>query len=254
MLILLSAGSRQLAVALALILIVSFSMYVYHLKWWQVTAIVAGGAAMLFLVLTLRYEGLDFAAWQVKLAHTKVENFFDIFQDLVINDVNLFRLYGWAQENDLTWFQGMLLDICAPIPGLGGIVAAHSELPRQMLDGGALPTYLFLGPNPGWGTGTNMVGEAYRSFGIVGTAIAMFLVGVWVKESYYRAKDSIYWYLMYFLLVGHALIYPRAPILFDPRLVTWSLLLLAIVMAITTHQTQIVNWLNSLGKRKEETQ
>ena len=64
-------------------------------------------------------------------------------------------------------------------------------------------------------------------------------------------KDNVYWYLMSFLLVGHALIYPRAPLLFDPRLVTWSLLLLLIVMTITTHQTQIVNWLDSIGKKKE---
>jgi hypothetical protein len=120
-----------------------------------------------------------------------------------------------------------------------------------MLHGGDLPSYLFLGPDAKWGTGTNMVGEAYRSFGAVGTAIAMFLIGLWVKESFYRAKDSVYLYLMSFLLVGHALIYPRAPLLFDPRLVTWSLLLLAIVMAITTHQNEIVNALNRLGKKKE---
>ena len=63
--------------------------------------------------------------------------------------------------------------------------------------------------------------------------------------------DSAYWYLMYFLLVGHALIYPRAPLLFDPRLVTWSLLLLWVVLFITDHQTQIVNWLNRLGQKKE---
>ena len=96
-----------------------------------------------------------------------------------------------------------------------------------------------------------MVGEAYRSFGAIGTAVAMFLVGLWVKESFYRAKDSVYWYMMYFLLVGHALIYPRAPLLFDPRLVTWSMLLLLFVMTITTHQTQIVHWLGSIGKKKE---
>ena len=97
-----------------------------------------------------------------------------------------------------------------------------------------------------------MVGEAYRSFGAIGTAIAMFLIGLWVKESFYRAKDSVYWYLMYFLLVSHALIYPRAPLLFDPRTVVWSLILLAIVMGITSHQTQIVHWLNRLGKKKED--
>ena len=239
MLILLSTGSRQLAVGLALILVVGFSMYVYHLKWWHVLGLVAGGSIVLFLVMTLRKEGLDPAAWQAKLAHTKLEEFWDIYEDLIVNDVNLFRLFGWAQENDLTWFTGMSLDLSSPVPGLAGYIIEHSDLPPQMLHGGDLPSYLILG-------------EAYRSFGAVGTAIAMFLIGLWVKESYYRAKNNVYWYLMYFLLVGHALIYPRAPLLFDPRLVTWSLLLLLIVMTITNHQEQIVNWLNRIGKRKEE--
>ena len=227
-------------------------MYVYHLKWWQVTLIVALGTVVLFLVMTLRTEGMDPGAWNKKLSTMRIVNFWDIFSDLTINDVNLFRLYGWAQENDLTWFQGMTLDITSPIPGMANIIIENADVPHEMLHGGDLPTYLFLGPDSSWGTGTNMIGEAYRSFGAIGTAIAMFLIGFWVKESYYRAKNSVYWYLMYFLLVGHALIYPRAPLLFDPRTVTWSLLLLAIVMAITSHQTQIVNWFNRLGKKKEE--
>ena len=233
MLILLSTGSRQLAVGLALILVTGFSLYVYHLKWWQVLLLIAGGTTVLFLVMTLRTEGLDFGAWQQKLAQTKLDNFWDIFEDLIVNDVNLFRLFGWAQENDLTWFQGMTLDIASPIPGLGSHIIANSDVPPQMLHGGDLPSYLFLGPDATWGTGTNMVGEAYRSFGAIGTAVAMFLIGLWIKESYYRANNSIYWYLMYFLLVGHALIYPRAPLLFDPRLVIWSLLLLSIVEGIS---------------------
>ena len=233
MLILLSTGSRQLAVGLALILVTGFSLYVYHLKWWQVLLLVAGGTTVLFLVMTLRTEGLDVGAWQQKLAQTKLDNFWDIFEDLIVNDVNLFRLFGWAQENDLTWFQGMTLDIASPIPGLGSHIIANSDVPPQMLHGGDLPSYLFLGPDATWGTGTNMVGEAYRSFGAIGTAVAMFLIGLWIKESYYRANNSIYWYLMYFLLVGHALIYPRAPLLFDPRLVIWSLLLLSVVEGIS---------------------
>ena len=233
MLLILSTGSRQLTVGLTLILIVGFSMYVYRLKWWQVLTLVVGGAISLFLVMILRKDGLDPEAWKARLAYTAIFDFWDIFEDLIINDVNLFRLYGWAQLNELTWFQGMTLDISSPIPGLAGYIIAHSDVPPQMLHGGDLPSYLFLGPNATWGTGTNMIGEAYRSFGTIGTAVAMFLIGLWVKESFYRAKDSVYWYLMYFLLVGHALIYPRAPLLFDPRLVTWSLLFVAVVMGIT---------------------
>ena len=242
MLMLLSAGSRQLAIGLALILITGFSMYVYHLKWWQVATLVAGGTAVLFFVVTVRKEGLDIGMWEQKLSQTKIQSFWDIFEDLIINNVNLFCLFDWAQLHELTWFKGMTLDISSPIPGLAGYIIAHSDVPPQMLHGGDLPSYIFLGPDATWGTGTNMIGEAYRSFGAVGTAVSMFLIGLWVKESFYRAKYSPYWYLMYFLLVGHALIYPRAPLLFDPRLVTWSLLLLVVVMGIS-----------HIPMRKEET-
>lgn len=251
MLILLSTGSRQLAIGLALILITGFSMYVYHLRWWQVALLVGGGSVVLFLVMVLRHEGLDPAAWQAKLGKAELENFWDIFEDLIVNDVNLFRLYGWAMHHELTWFQGMLLDISSPIPGLAGHIIATANVPPEMLHGGDLPSYLFLGPNATWGTGTNMIGEAYRSFGLVGTGVSMFLIGLWVKESYYRAKDSAYWYLMYFLLVGHALIYPRAPLLFDPRLVTWSLLLLFAIRTIDAHKQEIGVWMKSLVEKKE---
>ena len=129
MLILLSTGSRQLAVSLALILIVGFSMYVYHLRWWQVATLVAGGSVLLFLVMTLRKDGLDPVAWQTKLAHTKLEYFWDIYEDLIINDVNLFALFGWAQTHEPTWFTGMSLDLSSPIPGLAGYIVSHSDLP-----------------------------------------------------------------------------------------------------------------------------
>ena len=86
-----------------------------------------------------------------------------------------------------------------------------------------------------------MVGEAYRSFGLAGTALAMMLIGFLVKESFYRAKHSVYWYMLYFLFVSHALIYPRAPLLFDPRLVVWSLGLLWVIMTATQKMSPFVS-------------
>ena len=250
MLLLLSTGSRQLAIGLALVLLTGFSLYVYRLKWWQVGLLVGGGVAVLYTVVLLRSKGWDVEAWHVQLAHNQVESVWDIFKDLIINDVNLFCLFGWAQEHEPTLFTGMLLDISSPIPGLAGYITAHSDLPPQMLHGGDLPSYLLLGKDATWGTGTNMIGEAYRSFGATGTAIAMFLIGVWVKESYYRAKNNIYWFVMYFLLVSHAVVYPRAPLLFDPRLVTWTLLLLLMIITLTDHQAEIIRWINRLGTKK----
>lgn len=247
-------GSRQMALGIVLVLVVSFSMNIYHLKWWQVALIVTGGVLVLWFIVSVRKLGLDTNAWQAKLSRMNITNVLDLFEDLTINDINLFALVDFANRNELTWFHGMLLDITSPFPGVGSYILSHTYEPAEMLHGGDLPSLLLLGPNAGWGTGTNMVGEAFRSFGYTGTAISMFIIGFCVKETFYRAHKSIYCYLLYFLFVSHAVIYPRAPLLFDPRTIVWSLLLLCFVLEITKATPQIIQAVDKKleDSRKEE--
>lgn len=238
--VILLTGSRQLAISIVLILAVSFSLYVYRLKFWQIALLMVVGACGLYAIMMVRRLGVNPELWQAKLSGLELGSVLDVFQDLIINDLNLFVLVEYADTHALTWLHGMLLDITSPIPGMASRIVAWTGEPKELLHGGDLPSYILLGPDAGWGTGTNMVGEAYRSFGLVGTAIAMLLIGVIVKEAYYRAYNNVYWYALSFLFVSHALIYPRAPLLFDPRLVTWSLLLLWGVMAITKELPQFL--------------
>lgn len=249
-LIILSTGSRQLAIGLVLVLLASFSLYVYRFRWWQVLLILIGGAAVLFVIVQVRKAGVSWSS--ISALHPNPDNILDIFTDLIINNLNLFVLVDYADNHPLTYLQGMLLDLSSPIPGLGSYIISVSDLPRELLHGGDLPSYILLGPNATWGTGTNMVGEAYRSFGLVGTALSMFLIGFIIKESFYRAHQNIYWYLIYFLFVSHALIYPRAPLLFDPRLVVWSILILCIVLQITSNIPRIAHKLNSFSRNRKE--
>ncbi len=228
-LIILSTGSRQLALSIMLILVVGFNRYVYRFKWWQILLLITVGSMALFFIVQVRKLGADWYAWQRKLTHLELRSFLDIFEDLTVNNINSFVLVHFANHHELTWFQGMIIDIVSPIPKLGSYILSHSELPWEMLQGGDLPSLLIIGHNASWGTGTNMVGEAYRSFGIVGTAICMFLIGLLIRKSYARSNSSIYWYTVYYLMVGHAVIYPRAPLLYDPRTVVWALLLLWLV-------------------------
>lgn len=239
--VILMTGSRQLTIGIVLILAVGFSMYVRHLKFWQILLLMLAGACALFLIMSVRKLGFDPALWQRKMSGMQLQSILDIFEDLIINDLNLFVLVEYADTHPLTWFHGMLLDITSPIPGVANKIIAMAGEPKELLHGGDLPSYILLGANACWGTGTNMVGEAYRSFGLIGTALAMMLIGFLVKESFYRAKDSVYWYMLYFLFVSHALIYPRAPLLFDPRLVVWSLGLLWVIMTATQKMSPFVS-------------
>jgi len=213
---LLSTGSRQFSISLVVILLVSYNWHIYHLKGWQVAIVVFLGAVVLFGIMLMRTGGKE----------QQYVSMWDMFEDLTINALNLYVLTDWGNSHDCTWLHGMLLDLCSPIPKLGSWLVDYTGEAPELLHGGDLPSYLLLGREAGWGTGTNMVGEAFRSFGLAGMCIVMWGIGAVIRWAYNHAGENIYWCVFYLLMVGHAVIYPRAPILYDPRTIIWSLVLL----------------------------
>jgi len=130
----------------------------------------------------------------------------------------------------------MLVDIFSPIPGMTGFLVRTLNVPVELITGGALPTYLQFGHDSSFGLGTNMIGEAYISFGIMGIILFCYLIGHIIKITYYASRYNVYAYVIYYILVSHAVFYPRAPILYNPRSLIWSLLLTYAVFSITKYQ------------------
>jgi len=216
--ILLSTGSRQFSISLVVVMLVSYSWYIYRLKGWQVVCIMLAGAATLFVIVQTRSSSGNMSSEWVSA--------WDIFEDLSINAINLYVLVDWGNSHDCTWLHGMLLDIVSPVPKLGTWLTETLGEAKELLHGGDLPSYILLGRDAHWGTGTNMVGEAYRSFGIVGMCASMWGIGRVIRLADERRGENIYWNVFYLLMAGHAVIYPRAPLLYDPRTIVWTMLLL----------------------------
>ena len=158
----------------------------------------------------------------------------DIFADLTVNGVNLYILVDYGMKHTADWFNGMLIDMATPIPGMAKYIVAWTGRPYETLCAQEMTTYLMEGEGCGWGMGCNMIGDAFRAGKYTGVALSMFLVGHFVKESYYRSRTNIYWYTVYYLLVSYAVFYVRGPILFPPRVLCWTLLLLWGVRSLTT--------------------
>lgn len=232
MLILLSTGSRQFSISIVLMLFVSYSFQIYHIRAWQVIVFTLLGATALFGIMLFRTAGLDPQEWQYILSTRQQVTYLDVFSDLTLNNINLYVLTEWGNTHPLTWLQGVLIDLTSPIPKLGTWLADQYNVPIELLNGGDLPSYILLGPNASWGTGTNMVGELYRSFGVLGMAVFMYGLGVLLREMYYRSAGNIYCYAFYMLMIGHSIMYPRASFVYDPRTVVWSLLLLWLVLDV----------------------
>ena len=224
MLMMLSTGSRTLTIGLVLIMVVAFNNNIRRFRWYEISIIVCMGILVLYYIMLNRTGNVT------KEVTTSINDsdvgILSAFLDLIINNRNLYVLVDYASTHPLTYFHGMLIDITAPIPGISSILVSATGEPIELLHGGMLPTYLEFGTGSAFGLGTNMVGEAYRSFGYPGTIIMMFTIGHLVKTTYYMGRTNIYMYLLYYLLVSHSVMYGRGPIIMDLRLITWALALL----------------------------
>jgi oligosaccharide repeat unit polymerase len=246
-LLILSTGSRALVLGLGLIIIVSYNNNVKKINFIQVLSLVLIGSFVLFVVVNVRNTDFSEGKWfAASLTRIKLSSSFDIFMDLIVNNRNLYVLTDYGDKNQLTFFNGMLVDIFSPFPGMTNILTRTLNVPVELITGGTLPTYLQFGPDSAFGLGTNMIGESYVSFGVLGIILFCYMIGHIIKVTYYASRYNVYAYVVYYLFVSHAAFYPRAPILFNPRLIVWSLLLVAMVYSLTWYQTK------KRSKEKEE--
>jgi len=227
MLLFISTGTRGIVLGIGLILLFTYNKYVRRISKIQLITLIVFGALFLTFIVYGRTTSLFSKHWMdAMVLKLRVTSFFDLFSDLIINNRNLYVLVNYADSVRHTYFFGMLTDIVSPIPGLARYIIGIFHVPVELITGGALPTYLTLGPNSALGLGTNMIGEAYVSFGLFGVICFMYILGWIIKASRNASEYNIYAFVIYYLFVSHTVFYPRAPILFEPRTIVWSLILI----------------------------
>ena len=232
--IMLTTGSRTLILGLGLILIVSYGTFVRRITMPVMILFILIGSFFMTVIQTTRTQEFSSKSWSSSASkNVEIESPFDIFNDLIINNRNLYVLVDFADEHQNVFFLSAISDLTSPIPGLFRYVSDSMNVPKELISGGDLPTFLELGPNSDWGLGTNLVGETYVGYSYFGVCIILFLWGFAVRKSYDASENNIYAFVIYFLLVSHAIFFPRAFYLYQPRTVVWSLLLVFILLKIT---------------------
>ena len=233
-LIMLTTGSRTLILGLGLILIVSYGTFVRRITMPVMILFILIGSFFMTVIQTTRSQEFSTQSWITSASkNVEIESPFDIFNDLIINNRNLYVLVDFADEHQNVFFLSAISDLTSPLPGLFRYVSDSMNVPKELISGGDLPTFLEFGPNSDWGLGTNLVGETYVGYSYFGVCIILFLWGFAVRKSYDASENNIYAFVIYFLLVSHAIFFPRAFYLYQPRTVVWSLLLVFILLKIT---------------------
>lgn len=232
----LSTGSRTLALGIVLILVVGWNNHFRKFRWWEVLCVMVGGVLALFLIVQVREFDNN---WLVAAQQIQVFRITDVFKDLLINGRNLYVLVDYALQNGYSYLHGMLLNIASVLPGLSQPIMDLTGEPYELLCAQEFVNYLTLGYDSSWGLGCNMIGDAFRSFGYVGVAVCMWLIGWGVRVSYHKCNENIYIYVIYYLLVSYSVFYTRGPILFPPRTLLWTLAIVWVVNKI--YKSQIID-------------
>lgn len=85
-----------------------------------------------------------------------------------------------------------------------------------------------IGLNATWGTGTNIISDAYLDFGIIGVVVVMYLFGFFgglVKHKLINEPNNVKWIFVYLILIGYYSELSRYGFDFPLRSIVWTLLL-----------------------------
>ncbi len=209
-------GSRTLPLRIALFVIFLYNIYVKPIKKSLILTIMLGGVLLLYVVGMVRMS-----------EEISLSNIWDVGFDLVINNRNLYVLMDYANTNGYTWGKSMLMSFLSIIPFGQSTYLRLSGLSVADISSAHLVTYQHYGKvyagEQITGFGTNIFGDIYVAFGLIGVIVLMFLLGRFLRALYHRASQgnriSV---LLYALLFVDVIYLARSTYWGFLRTVTWT--------------------------------
>lgn len=220
-LILLSSGTRTFP-----LLIFSCLFIIYCLRnkvslSFVIPCIIVGILLMSF-VGDIRHEGILTSNQFIK--ESSEFGFWDHFSDLFINNRNLYVFYDFVENNTNTYGLTMISSLLSPIPFAQNIFLNLTGLPYYVLGSASLSTFLTLGDPPEFGLGTNIVGDVYLAFGLIGVLIFFYALGRFIIHARELAFNGSYPYMIIYLALASDAIYMCRASYFDAlRIILWTI-------------------------------
>lgn len=221
-LLLLSTGSRTIALATGLAILWFFSYYYYNLSFLKVVLLIFVGVLVLSVIGIFRInhevDGISFL---------------DMFQDLIVNNRNTFLAFEMVERDGVTYGMSMLGYLLRAIPFLSGIV--HNLFDLRLIDTASSYafTYETFGYKMTYGVGSNIIADLFLAFGISGVIIGMLVLGSFITVLERRtAMNKIYSTLVYAVMTSQSVFMVRADYFWPISMIVLCLIYYAIITII----------------------
>ena len=232
-------GNRGLILRISILTLFLYTIFYHRINKGVVISLFIGGLMLLYYVGTVRGGG-EFEGFG-NLDNKEIPVIIQVGKDLTINNRSLYVLMKYYQEFGPTYGRTWLMNILSVIPFSQSAYLSISGASLGDINSASLVTDLhFSGATDDdiIGLGTNLIGDIYVCFGLLGVIIFMYILGRGLSFTYAKgAKGNLVYLFIYAIMFMDCIILTRSTYLTSIRPITWGLVLYILSKISVNHSS-----------------
>lgn len=223
-------GNRGLILRITILTLFLYTTFYNKINKGVVIGLFVVGLMLLYYVGAVRGGG-EFEGFE-NIDNKEIPAIVQVGKDLTINNRSLYVLMDYYHKFGPTYGRTWLMNILSVIPFGQSAYLSISGASLGDINSASLVTDLhFSGTTDDniIGLGTNLVGDIYVCFGLLGVIIFMYILGCGLSFTYARGINGNLVYLfIYAMMFMDCIILTRSAYLTSIRPITWGLALYAL--------------------------
>lgn len=212
-------GSRTIPLNIVLFSLLLVNILVCKISRKLIITMIAGGAIFLTIIGIMRGGS--------GTVDNDISSVWDIGSDLTINNRSLYVLMEEVDKNGVTFGATLMMNVLSAIPFAQSFYLNITGLPLSTISSANLVTEAYFNSSVNeerFGLGTNLVGDVYLAFGLIGVLALFWFFGYILRKLYFNiGQGHTIALLIYGLFFMSAIYYTRSGYLTPVRDVLWVL-------------------------------
>lgn len=145
--------------------------------------------------------------------------------ELIINNRSLFVLVDYADEKGHSFGKTWSSNFFSMVPYGQSFALNVLGIPKKDFSSTHLTTYIEFGEGDpdAFGLGTNLIGDIYLCYGMIGVLILMFLFGKTIRIVYEKSRNRYsYYQMLYIIFIVLSVYYNRASLFSPMQMIAWT--------------------------------
>lgn len=224
-------GNRGEPLYLSVAIIYCYHTYVKKLSNTKMLVIAAAGLFLFYFVGVTRISSqqIGITSRSERISNWEGEdNLLRYANEIIINNRSSFVLVDYADQNGYSYGRSWSANFFSIIPFGQSFALKVLGIPKKDFSSTHLTTWIEFGDydSDAFGMGTNLIGDIYLCFGVIGVLIFMLLLGLVVRNVHDRSIALYSYYQMfYIILLALSVYYTRATLFCFLQMLSWAYVL-----------------------------